>query len=120
MKFKGTKSTVEIGCACTDTWNNFTIEVFLESGNSIAKFKSSGTSEEAQGNANLFVDALSIVQKCDLMPSDLLEQRDELLALLSRSIDEIENLQFEHNDGANGSYYLEQAKELIQKIKGDE
>ena len=37
---------------------------------------------EAESNAQLIVDAGNTINKCDLMPSELLEQRNELLKTL--------------------------------------
>lgn len=55
-------------------------------------------------NAKLIADAGSTANKCGLLPSDLLEQRDEMLHLLIR---------LSHFEPLSGSKEIEQ---LIQKI----
>lgn len=58
-------------------------------------------------NAELFADALTTIQKCDLMPSELLSQRDELLKAL----------QFLINVCPPIWQPVKEAQELINKIK---
>jgi len=56
-------------------------------------------------DANLFADALNTIQIENTMPSELLKQRNELLALLTK----MDNC--EHD-----SFFYQEAQELIKKI----
>lgn len=91
------------------------------------------TIDEAELNADLLVDALTTIQKCDLMPSELLEQNKRLIKCLENMLNPIGYMQkLAKSEGAslNGAmavqlaespqFYKDLAKELIQKIKGHE
>jgi hypothetical protein len=80
---------------------------------------------QAQANANLFVDALTTVQKCDLLPSELLKQRDILLVQLKsvlahKSITEwLTDSRPEHEEDANTlSRMFTGIDQLIKSIEG--
>ena len=85
--WKGTKGTVKQEHREVDEYGMFDTEVF--SGDTIictmhwAGERIGSTSHSRrEDNANLIVDAFNTVNKCDLLPSKLLEQRGELLCLL--------------------------------------
>lgn len=42
--------------------------------------------EEDKANAELIADAFNTANKCDMLPSELLAQRDELLEMLSKAL----------------------------------
>jgi hypothetical protein len=49
-------------------------------------------SEELSENIRLAVDAGNTIQKCDLLPSELLNQRDELLEFVRRITNQVEDI----------------------------
>ena len=78
---------------------------------------------EAQANAKLFADALNTVNKCDLMPSELLKQRDELLKALEILIEAKQPMlnALDHcRDGLDQEHEwrFDQSEQLIKQIKG--
>ena len=76
------------------------------------------TKEEAIANAELTCDAFNTIQKCGLMPSELLEQRDELLECLSTLLKENRIKEASVISGPNSilNDNLTKANELINKI----
>lgn len=62
----------------------------------ICKVQSNGfiTKEIGEANAELIADAGTTANKCGLFPSELLEQRDELLQALTRCKEIIRDSQF--------------------------
>lgn len=74
------------------------------------------TLEEGLANAQLIVDAGNTINKCDLLPSELLEQRDVLLEALIKIRKSIKNQKLESNFGHTLSY-VDEAIENIQNNK---
>lgn len=81
---------------------------------------------EDEHNAKLFADALNTINKCDLMPSELLKERDELLEALkyissANKGDEIsfkrKGDQIEHLKQVIG-HICNMADKLIKQIEG--
>lgn len=72
--------------------------------------------EEGLANAQLIVDAGNTINKCDLLPSELLEQRNLLLEALIRIRKSIKNQKLESNFGHTLSY-VDEAIENIQNNK---
>lgn len=74
--------------------------------------------QESKENANLIADAGTTINKCDLFPSELLEQRDELLEALK----ELHCL-LEDNQG-DATWYLHKhhnkAKKAIEKATNNQ
>lgn len=48
--------------------------------------------KESEANAKLIADAGNTAQKCGLLPSELLAQRDELLSVLTKLKDRVKNV----------------------------
>ena len=71
------------------------------------------TKKEAEANAKLIADAGTTANKCGLLPSELLDQRDELLEALQKMCEYHEKMAT-WDKGDNGYY---SAKKLIQKIE---
>lgn len=71
---------------------------------------------ETSDIAILCADSLNTYQACELLPSELLQQRNELIALVKTSIDEIKHLKQEYKDVGHCEIYLYQANKLIKKI----
>lgn len=67
------------------------------------------TKEELESNAKLIVDAGNTIQKCGLLPSELLEQNDKMLKFLNNSLHALNDLD-DVQDWKAG------ANELINKI----
>ena len=65
--------------------------------------------KEAKANAELIADAGNTAQKCNLLPSELLQQRDELLAALDKMI----------NTWHTTETDIKEYRSLINKIKGN-
>lgn len=77
---------------------------------------------ENKFNAQLIADAGNTIQKCNLIPSELLRQRDELIEKLKYLIDvkqEMLNALDHCRDGLDQEHEwrFDQAEELIRKIK---
>lgn len=81
----------------------------------IAKVQDNGVIRHKEGlsNAKLIADAGTTANKCGLLPSELLEQRDELLEALQKMCEYHEKMAT-WDKGDNGYY---SAKKLIQKIE---
>lgn len=92
VEFKGTK-----GILNTMSANQFAVPYIIYHEN-LTIFHCYGEEIEAKENANLVIDAFSTIDKCDLFPSQLLEQRNEMLMMLHKvclegfSEDEIKQL----------------------------
>lgn len=71
--------------------------------------ESAPTFEEQQDLCVLFNNAHDTVMKCDLLPSELLEQRDELVEMLEKCINWM--------DKHKAEQLFNSAKELLTKIK---
>lgn len=54
-------------------------------------FNVDNTIAQCKANAELFLDAGNTANKCDLLPSELLKQRDELLHSLTRALNDFRN-----------------------------
>lgn len=67
--------------------------------------------KEGLANANLIADAGNTTNKCGLLPSELLEQRDELLSMLRKSF----HLLIDSGESEYGD--LLEMKNLINKVK---
>lgn len=79
--WKGTKSPIhEDGVYC-DTLNGVSNELLNESDQVVVDVYGSNV-DEMNANTALVLDSFHVVQKCDLLPSELLKQRDELLGQL--------------------------------------
>lgn len=68
---------------------------------------------EAESNASLILDTFETANKCNLLPSELLDQRDELLANLKRLVDRIQECNY-HNDFPSA---FERAQNAIKKAQ---
>jgi len=97
MEFKGTKgewianleympdhTIVEVtaGDSSTEDWAMFTLY-------------NAKDRETQEANAKLIADAGTTINKCDLLPSELLSQRNEMLEILER-VQRINNIAREH------------------------
>lgn len=54
-------------------------------------FDVDNTITQCKANAELFLDAGNTANKCDLLPSELLIQRDELLHSLTKALNDFKN-----------------------------
>lgn len=54
-------------------------------------FNVDNTIAQCKANAELFLDAGKTANECDLLPSELLKQRDELLHSLTRALNDFKN-----------------------------
>jgi predicted Zn-dependent peptidase len=69
------------------------------------------TDEEMDANANLIVDAFKVRQAINCELSELLQQRNEMLAMLE--------LLVKNCNDSNRNDTIEDAEELIKKVKGN-
>jgi hypothetical protein len=82
--WKGTKSPIhEDGVYC-DTLNGVSNELLNESDQVVVDVYGSDV-DEMNANTALVLDSFQTIQKCDLLPSELLKQRDELLEALKNA-----------------------------------
>lgn len=70
----------------------FAAQVWNEDGTSVAYMEPTNVENEASANAALFSDALNIANKTGLTPSELLDQRDELLETLKQQVQKTQEL----------------------------
>ena len=69
--------------------------------------------EEGKANAKLIADAGNTANKCGLLPSELLEQRNDLIEALLLFVYEVEN-STSGSENFEESYYF--AKQAIKKV----
>jgi hypothetical protein len=62
-----------------------------------------GEEPKTKANAELFADALTTIQKCDLLPSELLKQRDVAITFCENQIQYISK-QFEKVENYSNEY----------------
>jgi hypothetical protein len=105
-EFKGTRGEVEILIN-----NEIGLLITSMNGNkSICSVWNSDTlEEEVQANANLIVDAFKVRQQINCELSELLEQRNEMLAMLEKILEK----DFDYD-------YYKEIKQLIKKVKDNE
>jgi len=96
-EFKGTEETVNI-----DENRIFADDYFQSH---IAKMSDAYNDEITEANANLIVDAFKVRQQINCELSELLEQRNEMLAMLERIVKDEEQWSFS------------ELRELIKKVK---
>jgi hypothetical protein len=110
--WKGTKGLfIYENDVYTDTHSNYTCHIKNENDKIIVSAFGNSV-EEVRDNALLMVNAGNTIQKCGLLPSELLEQRDELLVFVKR-IQPIlkDRMLYNSAEGAN---------ELINKITNND
>ena len=84
-----TKGEVHINdCFQTEVWSKNTKVASCNNGINSGIYKAK-TDEEMKANATLIADAFNTANKCGLMPSEFLEQRDELIAYTKSLIEYI-------------------------------
>ena len=94
----------------TENWFNFIKVSFVHNSNTEEHRK------QCLYNSELITDAGNTYQAANILPSELLQQRNELIELVKVSIDEIKHLKQEYKDVGHCERYLHQANKLIQKI----
>jgi len=87
--------------------NDITVLTNCKKGTFIADFPAAWNNKLA--NANLVANAGNTTQKCGLLPSELLAQRDELLKNLARCVDRLEE------NGYGDMNAVARAKQAIKK-----
>lgn len=108
-EFKGTLGKIE---SVYTKLSDFTLCTVITEKRVIAHINSQDvTSEESKANAELFADAGNTIQSCGLLPSELLKQRDEMIALLKEVKVDIDL----SNDITDSSY-----KKLLDILKSTE
>jgi hypothetical protein len=114
-EFKGTRGGIE-----NNGGDNASIDIILSNNATISicrydRYSTElvGTREEMESNANLIVDAFKVRQQINCELSELLEQRNEMLVLLSRCQDVI-------NHYVNGHKLTLEIEQLIKKVKDNE
>lgn len=86
IEFKGTKGKFSFSPQKGTMNHCFQAQIWTTSKETpVADINSTKTEGEANANAELFVDALNTVNVCGLSPIELLEQRNDLLAMLFKS-----------------------------------
>lgn len=117
MEFKGTKGEWKVVGIDYPTIESTSEE--CRTNPTIASVVSSFRSrEEALANAQLIADAGTTISKCDLLPSELLEQRNELLQALKlmklcSNYDEAKKLH-----GNSDKHWTSKIDEVINKVLG--
>ena len=108
-EFKGTREEVEILIN-----NEIGLLITAMNGNkSICSFWNSDTlEEEVQANANLIIDAFKVRQQINCELSELLEQRNEMLAMLEELYEDVECWSDISSYG-----YGNKIEQLIKKVK---
>jgi hypothetical protein len=113
MEFKGTKGEWKVVGIDYPTIESTSEE--CRTNPTIASVLSSFRSrEEALANAQLIADAGTTINKCDLLPSELLEQRNLLLEALIRIRKSIKNQKLESNFGHTLSYVDEAINKALE------
>lgn len=109
MKFKGSKGEWKLNHKCFETDIETDTHRIAEAKHydSEISSKKEPTKEEGLANAELIVDAGNTINKCDLFPSELLEQRDELLKALKKINKSIKDQKLESKFGHTLSYVNE-------------
>lgn len=75
MKWKGTKDQLSKD-------EDFYVAAYNENGDYVADFDNQEyPAEEADAHLDLFIDAVHTIQKCDRLPSELLKENEELIAI---------------------------------------
>lgn len=72
---------------------------------------------ETVGNAQLIADVFNTANKCDMLPSELLEQRDEVISLLKRIVIAVEQ---KHADKFGFGKPILDADTFIKKVFDNE
>ena len=124
MNWKGTKGKAEHSKQIGEKGHCLVAQVFID-GVSAIHIDSTETVSEATSNAILCADAINTIQECDLLPSELLEQRNELLEVVKSMVRSedlwIYNPEFvkeEHKDEAIAlNNILSSMKRLINKAE---
>lgn len=81
-RFNGTKGIV--GIIKMDKDSKKYPNVFVHIDNNIVGTIFGKSNEEAEANAELISDAFNTITECDLMPSELLKQRNEMFEMLKK------------------------------------
>lgn len=112
MNFKGTKGDWK------STSGTFDIDLIMVSSTNgvVCDIRKSLLINEQLANAQLIEDAGNTINKCDLLPSELLEQRNVLFEALIKIRKSIKNQKLESNFGHTLSY-VDEAIENIQNNK---
>jgi len=110
--FKGTKGKSSITNNFDVSTDNFGLIATTFRGGS-GMFKTI-TIEQQESNTQLIADAFNIINKCDLFPSQLLEQRNEMLEMLKEVFSYLES-DIKAKAEEMLSYKIEQ---LIKKTTG--
>ncbi len=105
-KFKGTKGEWEV----VDNYDNDS-KIYVgtdnQEGNEVYNIETDEMNYMQDfANAQLIADAGNTIQKCDLLPSELLEQRDELLKTLIKAELEIVKLKHHYRDSGHAEKFL--------------
>lgn len=112
MNFKGTKGEWKVVGVDYPTIESKSEECITNP--TIASVSTSFRSrEEGLSNAKLIADAGTTINKCGLLPSELLEQRNELLESLKSMLNIFNRNLFEGEVGYN---VCEKAKQTINKV----
>lgn len=75
------------------------------------------TEEQRREIKPLLIDSLNTYQKCEKLPSQLLEQNEKLLKFVKASIDEILHLKDEYKDSGHCMRYLNEAGEFLKYLE---
>jgi hypothetical protein len=106
-EFKGTRGEVK------KHKNSVRTTLFIQDGRNLIDVWGKGialvTEEEMDANANLIVDAFKVRQQINCELSELLEQRNEMLAMLEKILEK----DFDYD-------YYKEIKQLIKKVKDNE
>lgn len=71
--------------------------------------------KDAKYNAEIMADGFNTFQKCHLLPSQLLQQRDELIQGCEEAIKQIEYLHGKFKETGTGNAVIAYLESLIQK-----
>lgn len=102
-----------------DWWNSDRVDLRTKENKRLARIETDFINKpatpfiELEANAELFKDSIETANKCNLLPSELLEQRDELLTNLKRLVDRIQECNY-HNDFPSA---FERAQNAIKKAQ---
>ncbi len=87
---------------------------------SVCSLFGSAKEDEVKGNVNIIIDAANTANKCGLLPSELLEQRDDLLKALQTIASTLEwrdGMAVETPELKRDGELLELAYQAITKVK---
>lgn len=74
------------------------------------------TVEDLDHNAELIADAGTTANKCGKLPSQLLQENEEMKAMLDKGINEIRHLKAEYRDATHCVKYIFECEQLLTKI----